>query len=212
MSYFFIENSLSFGGGYKSLATTRLSSGTSLYSNTNSKLRLDPSYVVTVDLDLYLQNGYSTSFGLIESLSGPYTAWLSAVSGKWKYWNGSTWVDTGVAVSYDIWTHIQLALDCSARNYKIVIQKTGDLPVLAATVPWDSGSLQNDLVFFDIAPSGSTGQIVYFDNIVVTYGLPNVCGDENHPYPVGDLTLDCHVNFEDLAILMEHWLDGTATF
>jgi hypothetical protein len=209
MSGFFVENSLSFGAGYKSLATTCFSSGTDVYSNANSKLRLNPSYIVTVDLDVYLQNGYSTSFGLVESLTGPYAAWLGVVSNKWKYYNGSIWVDTDVSVAYDTWTHIQLALNCAARNYKVVIQKTGELPVLAATAPWDPGTLQNDLVFFNITPSGSVGQIVYFDNITVMYGPPNVCGDENHPYPVSDLTLDCHVNFKDLAILMEHWLEDT---
>lgn len=37
-----------------------------------------------------------------------------------------------------------------------------------------------------------------------------ICGDPNHPFPVGDLNLDCRVNLLDLAILSSHWLDCTA--
>lgn len=33
------------------------------------------------------------------------------------------------------------------------------------------------------------------------------CGDENHPYPTGDLNQDCNVDFSDLAILLNHWLE-----
>jgi parallel beta-helix repeat protein len=40
------------------------------------------------------------------------------------------------------------------------------------------------------------------------YAIP-VCGDPDHPYPVGDITLDCEVNLEDLALLAEHWLECT---
>jgi len=38
----------------------------------------------------------------------------------------------------------------------------------------------------------------------------SVCGDADHPYPVGDLNHDCRVDFLDLAILAEHWLECTA--
>lgn len=33
------------------------------------------------------------------------------------------------------------------------------------------------------------------------------CGDEEHPYPPGDLTRDCRVNLDDLAIICQHWLE-----
>ena len=36
------------------------------------------------------------------------------------------------------------------------------------------------------------------------------CGDQNHPYPVGDLNHDCYVNMRDLAIFTSHWLECTA--
>jgi hypothetical protein len=38
---------------------------------------------------------------------------------------------------------------------------------------------------------------------------PTVCGDLDHPYPIGDLNLDCWVNFYDVGILALHWLECT---
>ena len=38
---------------------------------------------------------------------------------------------------------------------------------------------------------------------------PIACGDAAHPYPIGDLNLDCRVNFLDVAILALHWLECT---
>jgi hypothetical protein len=32
------------------------------------------------------------------------------------------------------------------------------------------------------------------------------CGDPTHPYPVGDTSHDCRVNFEDLSVLSRYWL------
>jgi hypothetical protein len=34
-----------------------------------------------------------------------------------------------------------------------------------------------------------------------------VCGDEDHPYPTGDLNQDCRVDYADLALLCAHWLE-----
>jgi len=44
---------------------------------------------------------------------------------------------------------------------------------------------------------------------IIAYATPQ-CGDPNHPYPVGDLNGDCHVDLLDLAILALHWLECTA--
>jgi hypothetical protein len=38
---------------------------------------------------------------------------------------------------------------------------------------------------------------------------PRPCGGAAHPYPVGDLNLDCLVNFLDFAIFSQHWLECT---
>ena len=35
------------------------------------------------------------------------------------------------------------------------------------------------------------------------------CGDYKHPYPVGDLNLDCRVDMNDFVAFTSHWLDCT---
>ena len=48
----------------------------------------------------------------------------------------------------------------------------------------------------------------YYDNIVVA-SVPTVgpvCGDAEHPYPIGDLTHDCYVNTQDLVMFAGQWL------
>jgi len=53
------------------------------------------------------------------------------------------------------------------------------------------------------------------DGVPTGFGLddtrykPTVCGDLDHPYPVGDLTKDCEVNLLDVAIIGLHWLECT---
>lgn len=35
------------------------------------------------------------------------------------------------------------------------------------------------------------------------------CGDTNHPYPAGDLNLDCNVNLKDISEIAANWLECT---
>ena len=46
--------------------------------------------------------------------------------------------------------------------------------------------------------------------LVLTYAAGPVCGDNDHPIPVGDLDEDCHVRLSDLGIYVLHWLECTA--
>jgi hypothetical protein len=45
--------------------------------------------------------------------------------------------------------------------------------------------------------------------IVPSLYQPGNCGDSAHPIPIGDLNQDCIVNFFDLAIFAQHWLECT---
>jgi alpha-tubulin suppressor-like RCC1 family protein len=45
---------------------------------------------------------------------------------------------------------------------------------------------------------------------IVALASTKTCGDAAHPYPVGDLNKDCYVNYRDLALFCEHWLECTA--
>jgi len=44
-------------------------------------------------------------------------------------------------------------------------------------------------------------------NITVT---DSICGDPDHPYPIGDLNQDCRVGVPDFAVFAAHWLECTA--
>jgi Tol biopolymer transport system component len=70
----------------------------------------------------------------------------------------------------------------------------------------------------DISADGSTfyftsnghGGYGYYDIFEAPIFDVPTCGDLNHPYPVGDLNMDCHVDVYDLLIFIDHWLDCTA--
>lgn len=44
-------------------------------------------------------------------------------------------------------------------------------------------------------------------NVATAAWGDSFCGDINHPVPNGDLTGDCIVNFQDMAVLASNWLD-----
>ena len=44
----------------------------------------------------------------------------------------------------------------------------------------------------------------------LTVGGGSVCGDLDHPYPVGDVNHDCDVNMLDLSLMAANWLESTA--
>ena len=197
---FFIEKQLSFGDGFKSLAATSYNNAFA-YSGEAKKIKLDPNYAVTADFDVFLRTNYQTIVGFQKSTTGSPMAAINA-NGTWKYWNGTSYVSTGVNVSYGtiagdgVWSHVQISLDCRTRKYTLVIQPCGSNPTLLGTYDWDPGTQTGDNVFFFIKPQGTNGQISYYDNIIVT-GPPCV---------VGDLNGDCQVNFVDFAAFASHWL------
>jgi Tol biopolymer transport system component len=65
-----------------------------------------------------------------------------------------------------------------------------------------------------ISPDGST---LYYseclsgiwDNYQAPIFYEPVCGDNDHPYPTGDLNRDCRVNFADIGVICDHWLEDT---
>ena len=40
-----------------------------------------------------------------------------------------------------------------------------------------------------------------------TQAVYAICGDPDHPYPEGDLSQNCYVDWPDVDIFAEHWLD-----
>ena len=73
--------------------------------------------------------------------------------------------------------------------------------------------------YANISDDGSTlyftsrGHLGYgsYDIFTVPIFYVPTCGDANHPYPLGDFNKDCHVDTEDLLILiLDYWLECTA--
>jgi hypothetical protein len=88
--------------------------------------------------------------------------------------------------------------------------------------PWEKavnlGAMVNTPAYEEVAYISADGSTLYFDSgrsggyggqdiwQVPVFWAP-VCGDEDHPYPKGDLNLDCRVDYADLAVLCAHWLE-----
>lgn len=66
--------------------------------------------------------------------------------------------------------------------------------------------------FVDDPHVTDTGMPGFVSTIIVDMGAYETepCGDLGHPYPPGDLNLDCKVNFKDLAVIGANWLECTA--
>ena len=56
--------------------------------------------------------------------------------------------------------------------------------------------------------SSEYGTVSERPELVIEYFVP-MCGDFDHPYPVGDLSEDCYVGMEDMILLAQYWLDCT---
>ena len=162
---FIIDANTSFGCGVKCLNCPS-TSGT-LYNNDTNKITL--SGVVTLDFDILLRKTTSTPdsnsvISLQQSLGNPPSLALQA-DNKWRYWNGSAFVDSNIDVVYETWNHVQVSLDCNANKCKIVVQPCGLMPILVYEGTNNSAGQQ---VFFAFQPKCKTGKTVCIDNIVIT--------------------------------------------
>jgi hypothetical protein len=173
-----IESNLSFGDGYKCLRVTKPSGANSVSSGSGSPLVLEAGYQATADFDVYVRTTtYSAAVGLRKSPTGSPTAAILVTNGTWRVWSNGAYTDTGVNIlagngGLGLWNHVQIALNVSNQTYQVVIQPVGSTPTLLGTFAWDAGTHVGDSIFFQIDAQGTTGQIVYYDNIMVTSGFP----------------------------------------
>jgi len=64
----------------------------------------------------------------------------------------------------------------------------------------------------DVNDPNSANTTVFMDTdktVTAVFVDGRQCGDECHPYPIGDLDKDCEVTFGDFALFASHWLDCT---
>jgi len=64
----------------------------------------------------------------------------------------------------------------------------------------------------DVTDPNSSSTTINMDankSVTAVFVDERQCGDECHPYPIGDLDKDCEVTFGDFALFASHWLDCT---
>jgi len=65
----------------------------------------------------------------------------------------------------------------------------------------------NYFLEIEVNPERIIEESDYTNNLLsVPVIIPPTCGNVNHPYPSGDYTLDCNVNWIDMAFLSEEWM------
>ena len=107
------------------------------------------------------------------------------------------WASKGV--DCDLWLSGETYIDSITLDHQGDNQFSGT---------WDSsgnvaGSYNIDFTAWDIA--GNEQNVITGATICLENPTP-YCGDDNHPYPAGDLTKDCYVNLDDIAFLAGYWL------
>ena len=64
----------------------------------------------------------------------------------------------------------------------------------------------------DVDDPNSANTTIVMDTdktVTAVFVATRQCGDECHPYPEGDLNKDCRVNFFDIAVIANNWLECT---
>lgn len=72
---------------------------------------------------------------------------------------------------------------------------------------WEFDHWEGDVV--DPNSADTTTWMLDDKTVTAVYTDARECGDECHPNPEGDVTGDCRVNLEDVAVLSAHWLEST---
>ncbi len=180
-SAFTVTNDTSFGEGVNSLCAT--AGGTVVARG--EPLRHIPNSYITVDLDVYVRSdkdypylmpdptttsNHRAMMGLRRKGTTDYAAAVLASQGTWWFWDGSRFTDSKVRVAYDVWNHIQIAIDAPTGAYGIVVQPVGEMPTLLGTAKLGEAIVINtDLEFF-IETSETEHHLSLYDNVLVTAG------------------------------------------
>ena len=178
---FYVHNGTSFGEGVRCM---RSKGGSDITIGEADKLKLDADNIVTLDFDIFIRSNKDYPYIIpdpttrsnhrtaicLEKASDSKVIGIYAGDGTWQYWNGDKYVDSGIGIAYDVWNHVQLALDTSAGSYSIVVQPVGEMPTFAAKGNWAKDTKVGDEVYLRISPSNTAEHISCYDNIAIAYG------------------------------------------
>ena len=179
---YFVDNNTSYGEGVKSLHARR---GAVLKGIAGHRLNLDGKGVLTVDLDLFVRSDSSfpyivpdpttkskhrTGVGLEEKGVGKTVVGAYAGDGTWNYWDADHYQDSGVKIAYDVWNHVQMALDEASGTYQVVVQPVGEMPTLVTSRARAGGKAAiGREAEFVIRPSATPGHSSLYDNVLVAH-------------------------------------------
>jgi hypothetical protein len=178
---FSVEQTTSFGSGVHCL---RASGGGILVTNLDRELSIEHSRAcITIDLDVFIRSdlgfpymipnpttrsAHSVVLGVEGCTSGQPLAMIDSSTGTWRLWDGGSFVDSAKLVNYDVWNHLQIAVDPQAKTYRLIVQPVGELPtVIGQADCGDSVTAREKLRFF-IKPSATPNHISCYDNIAIT--------------------------------------------
>ncbi len=113
---------------------------------------------------------------------------------------------SGVNISYGVDVDIKLSDNTKIDSIELQHQGGNFFSGTWDSTGADAGSYKLDFSASDIA--GNSVDVKNEAVLCVEEPTP-YCGDDTHPYPVGDLTKDCYVNDSDLNIFAIYWLYDT---
>jgi hypothetical protein len=177
---FFVEKTTSYGSGVHCL---RARGGGSLMADFRSKRSLESSKSIIVDLDFFIRSdqgfpyllpdpstrsAHHVVIALVDAESGQQLAAVDSAKGTWQLRDGGHFVDTNKQVQYDIWNHLQLAIDPTSHTYRVTVQPIGELPTLIGRGTLNPLVMQSQSLQLVIKPSATAGHISCYDNLRVT--------------------------------------------
>jgi hypothetical protein len=158
--------------------------GVAVSALSTRKLSLDAGKRATVDLDVFIRSDSGFPYIIpdpktksrarvalkVDDSAGAHAAGLNAGIGSWQYWDGAQFAESGVRIAYDVWNHVQIAVDGSTGATQFVVQPVGELPTLVGKGRGSAGAKVADGVTFSIDPSKEVGHLSCYDNVQIAAG------------------------------------------
>lgn len=145
-------------------------------------LKLAKSGVLTFDVDLLIRstanypyiipaqnNSSQNKVELIIERGGKPVVSAEAANGKWTLRTGDAAQQSEIAVPYDCWMHVQLAVDMASRTATLVQQQIGQVAQKLATAPLPKDFQPGELLEFRIN-LGPSNDCVVMDNVKIAVG------------------------------------------
>ena len=194
-----VANDTSFGPGARSL---HVAGGSAITARTPHPLKTGTRLLL--DLDVFVRSGESspsimpgaatlhphrTSSGW-KGAKGRMIAGVMTGDGVWRLWNGTQWIDSKTPVHYDVWNHLQLALNESG-GYSAVVQPVGQVAAAIGRGRLVEATPGADLTL-TIDSSATPGHVSCYDNVLVTSG-PKASGQAAESLPVLTVPVRVHL-------------------